>query len=98
MITAMEKSRKIILVLSNSYLRSQQCKGQADLAGELLASPRFPQHYFVIIILAFNKQTGFNNLLTSCMFNSILTGCTFNNILTDCMFNNILLALCSTIY
>ena len=35
MITAMEKSRKIILVLSNSYLRSPQCKGQADLAGSL---------------------------------------------------------------
>ena len=46
MITAMEKSRKIILVLSNFYLMSQQCKGQADLAGEsnvitdVLRSPR----------------------------------------------------------
>ena len=46
MITAMEKSRKIIIVLSNSYLKNPRCKGQADLAGEsnvitdLLRSPR----------------------------------------------------------
>ena len=34
MIKAMDKSRKIILVLSNSYLQSPQCIGQADLAGK----------------------------------------------------------------
>ena len=45
-ITAMEKSRKIILVLSNSYLMSQQCKGQADLAG----GDNFP--FFILICVA----------------------------------------------
>ena len=43
MIKAMEKSRKIILVLSNSYLRSSQCRGQADLAGR--------GHYSLVIVL-----------------------------------------------
>ena len=43
MIKAMEKSRKIILVLSNSYLRSSQCRGQADLEGR--------SHYSLVIVL-----------------------------------------------
>ena len=32
---ALATSRKVIIVLSNSYMVSSQCKGEADLAGKL---------------------------------------------------------------
>ena len=32
---ALATSRKVIIVLSNSYMTSSQCKGEADLAGKL---------------------------------------------------------------
>ena len=31
--TALATSRKVIIVLSNSYMASSKCKGEADLAG-----------------------------------------------------------------
>ena len=34
-IDALEKSRKIIVVLSNSFLKSARCLGHVDLAGKL---------------------------------------------------------------
>jgi len=33
MLLGMEKSRKIIIVLSNEFLGDAECRGQADLAG-----------------------------------------------------------------
>ena len=33
-IDALEKSRKIIVVLSNSFLKSARCLGHVDLAGK----------------------------------------------------------------
>ena len=34
LISAIESSRNIIIVLSNSFLKSQFCRGQAEIAGE----------------------------------------------------------------
>ena len=33
-ISAMKRSRKIIVVFSNSYVNSSECQGEASLAGE----------------------------------------------------------------
>ena len=33
-VSAMKRSRKIIVVLSNSYVNSSECQGEASLAGE----------------------------------------------------------------
>ena len=33
LIDALERSRKIVIVLSNSFLKSEKCRGLADLAG-----------------------------------------------------------------
>lgn len=38
-VSALEKSRKIIVVLSNSFLQSDRCRGLADLAGTLFRCP-----------------------------------------------------------
>ena len=40
LVSAMESSRKIIVLLSNSFLRSDKCKGLADLAGMLCNTPQ----------------------------------------------------------
>ena len=37
-VSALEKSRKIIVVLSNSFLQSDRCRGLVDLAGTLFNS------------------------------------------------------------
>lgn len=34
LVSALEKSRKIIIVLSNSFLRNEKCLGEVDMAGE----------------------------------------------------------------
>ena len=38
LIEALERSRKIVIVLSNSFLKSEKCRGLADLAGMKLVA------------------------------------------------------------
>lgn len=35
-LTAIRKSRKIIVILSNSYITSSECQGEANIAGRIL--------------------------------------------------------------
>ncbi|XP_067937424.1 toll-like receptor 2 [Watersipora subatra] len=51
MIRAMEKSRKIIIVLSNSFLRSPHCKEQADLAGRESFGRKYYQPHGIMILV-----------------------------------------------
>ncbi|XP_067937206.1 toll-like receptor 13 [Watersipora subatra] len=51
MIKAMEKSRKIIIVLSNSFLRRPLCKGQADLAGRESFGCNYYQPHRIMVLV-----------------------------------------------
>ncbi|XP_067937204.1 toll-like receptor 3 [Watersipora subatra] len=51
MIKAMEKSRKIIIVLSNSFLRRPRCKGQADLAGRETFGCNYYQPHRIMVLI-----------------------------------------------
>ena len=41
LIDALERSRKIVIILSNSFLKSDKCRGFADLAGRYLLTHVF---------------------------------------------------------
>ncbi|XP_067937203.1 toll-like receptor 3 [Watersipora subatra] len=51
MIRAMEKSRKIIIILSNSFLRRPHCKGQVDLAGRESFGRKYYQPHRIMVLV-----------------------------------------------
>ena len=41
-LTAIRKSRKVIVILSNSYVTSSECQGEANIAGKIFISDVTP--------------------------------------------------------
>ncbi|XP_067936562.1 uncharacterized protein [Watersipora subatra] len=69
MIRAMEKSRKIIIVLSNSFLRRPNCKGQADLAGRESYGRKDYQPNRILVV----KREELDEQCITAPYNSLLT-------------------------
>mgnify|MGYP001795261207 CR=1 FL=1 len=45
-LTAIRKSRKIIVILSNSYVTSSECQGEANMAGKTFLSAIAPVTFY----------------------------------------------------